>query len=70
MNCQLYDSAGIAFSPGAWCGSTSVITFQPYNEWGPSSSKSNSPFILKCTDSREPNAVIISNPFGASTANS
>ena len=69
MVCSLYDSADIVFANvGAFCGSTSIITFQPYDWWEPSSSKTNNPFTLRCTDFREPNVVIISNPFNVGTA--
>ena len=63
MVCSLYDSADIVFSTGAYCNNNDKIFFQPYNNWEPSSSKTNSPFTLRCTDDREPNVVIISNPF-------
>ncbi len=63
MVCSLYDSGGIVFSPGAECNNNDYIKFYPYNQWEPSSSKTNSPFTLQCTDDREPNVVIISNPF-------
>ncbi len=68
MVCSLYDSAGIVFSNGAFFGGENNIRFQPYNNWEPSSSKTNSPFTLRCTDNREPNVVIISNPFNVKTA--
>ena len=68
MDCSLYDSAGAVFTNGMYCGSTSIITFLPYDYWAPSSLKSNSPFTLRCTDGREPNVVIISNPFDVGTA--
>ena len=68
MDCSLHDSAGAVFTNGMNCGSTSIITFLPYDWWEPSSSKTKNPFILRCIDKRELNAVIISNPFNVGTA--
>ncbi len=68
MECNLKDSAGIDLDNAVNCSSTSIITFFPFDSWIPQTSKGNNPFTLQCTDDREPNVVIISNPFNVGTA--